>query len=91
MHRIGSFEPETRRCLTVFEMIVKGMSLNRDSLWITKVDQDSQVWSGRRAQDTGVVQTLGHAPQEGYTVHCEAEKQHSNKGIEIGTGVIDDK
>lgn len=70
MHRIGSFEPNLRRCLTPGEMLSKGMSVNSDGQWITKVDKDGQVWIGRRGQVDGVVQTPAELLSDSPTVHC---------------------
>jgi len=35
-HRRGSFEPLTRRCLTVAEMAAAGMALNPPGFWVTE-------------------------------------------------------
>ena len=36
-HRVGSFEPDTRRCLTVAEMQVKNFGKTNDDFWLCPV------------------------------------------------------
>ena len=36
-HRVGSFEPDTRRCLTVAEMEAKTFSKTQDDYWLCPV------------------------------------------------------
>jgi len=36
-HRVGSFEPDTRRCLTVAEMEAKTFSKTQDDFWLCPV------------------------------------------------------
>ena len=33
-HRVGSFEPPERRCLTIPEMLEKGMVVNKAGFWV---------------------------------------------------------
>jgi hypothetical protein len=36
-HRVGSYEPDTRRCLTVAEMEAKTFSKTQDDFWLSPV------------------------------------------------------
>lgn len=43
-HRTGDFDSSTnpRRCLTQPEMYAKGMAVNRDGFWVTKLNPQFQ-------------------------------------------------
>lgn len=42
-HRIGSFEPDERRCLTMQEMLEKGFTKNDHDLWIKKPPTETEI------------------------------------------------
>ena len=40
MHRVGNYTDEDpRRCLTVEEMLERGMALNKDGYWVTRLKE----------------------------------------------------
>jgi hypothetical protein len=52
-HRIGSFtfDASARRCLTVDQMLAKGMARNRNGWWITAARPISTIHSERQSGD----------------------------------------